>query len=473
MTVKRRISLLVAGAGLLASLVFSLAVFFELVEQPFEILDAELEAEAQRAVRTVVARQKESGKIHSDPAANEIYAYWLKVFEQNSGKLLYQSGLTQLVNFALLAPGASKTVSVAIPSGQSSQGEGRGREAAFRVRRFAIGLGGHGFTVQIARPMEKLQEEIWELVFSLAAGLILASLVLVAISHYIAEKILQPIGEMKDLTKDISEKNLDRRLPVGPGSDEFNELAKTINRMLDRLQHSFVKQRNFLFDTSHELKTPLTTMRLAIDAVCSSDMEPLSSAARDNLLRLNEQVLRMERLVKDLLNLSSLEMVDAIEKGPIALHAILESLVADYRFLSEAQNIYIDLRLHTLSDIDGDAKKLTRAFSNILDNAIKYNVEGGRITVEEMRTPAMVTISVTNTGPGVAEAEIDKVFEQFYRVEKSRSIEHGGSGLGLAIAKRIIELHDGSIRLESQPGQWTRVTVCLPFDRKTISPLKT
>jgi signal transduction histidine kinase len=467
MTVKKRISLLVAGAGLVASLVFSIAVFFELVEQPFEILDTEMELEAQRAVRTVVARQKESGTMPSDPAANEIYAYWLKIVEPDSGKLLYLSSLTKSVDLPQLSPGTSKTVSLIVPSRQSSQWQENSREATFRVKSFAFVIDGKEFTVQIARPMEKLQEEIWELIFSIVAGLILSSLVLIAISHFIAGKILKPIGEMKDLTKDISEKNLDRRLPVGPESDEFNELARTINRMLDRLQHSFVKQRNFLFDTSHELKTPLTTMRLSIDEVCSSDMEPLSSSAKDNLLRLNEQVLRMERLVKDLLNLSSLEMVDAIEKAQVSLHAILESLAADYRFFAETQNIQMDLHLHALSEIEGDKKKLTRAFSNILDNAIKYNVDGGNITVEGKQAPGMMTISVTNTGPGVAEAEIDKVFDQFYRVEKSRSIEHGGSGLGLAIAKRIVELHDGSVKLESQPGQWTRVTVCLPLDRKT------
>jgi signal transduction histidine kinase len=469
MTVKRRISLLVAGAGFMASLVFSLAVFFELVEQPFEILDAELEAEAQRIVRTVVARQKESGKIHSDPAANEIYAHWLKVFEQDSGKLLYQSGLTKSVDLPLLTPGTSKTVGLFIPPVQSSHGQENSRERTFRIRSFAINIDGNGFTVQIARPMEKLQEEIWELVFSLAAGLILSALVLIAISHFIAGKILQPIGEMKDLTKDISEKNLDRRLPVGPVRDEFNELARTINRMLDRLQHSFEKQRELLFDTSHELKTPLTTMRLSIDEVCLSDMEPLSSSTRENLLRLNEQVLRMERLVKDLLNLSSLEMVDAIESEPVSLQAILESLAADYRFISEAQNIQMELHLHALSDIAGDGKKLTRAFSNLLDNAIKYNLEGGKITVEGKQGPDTITITVANTGPGIEEAEIDKVFEQFFRVEKSRSIEHGGSGLGLAIAKRIVELHNGTIKLESQPEHWTRVTVCLPIDRKATS----
>ena len=472
MTVKKRISLLVAGAGLIASLAFSIAVFFELVEQPFEILDAELESDAQRAVRTLVAWQKDSVTMPSDPAADEIYAYWLKIVEPDSGKLLYQSRMATSVNLSLFKPGTSKTVNLTIPAGRSSQGRELRRETTFRVKSVSFAVEGEAFTAQIARPMEKLQEEIWDLVFSLAGGLILSSLVLIAISHFIAGKILQPIGQMKDLTKDISEKNLDRRLPVGPGDDEFNQLAKTINRMLDRLQHSFVKQRNFLFDTSHELKTPLTTMRLSIDEVCSSDMAPLSSSAKDNLLRLNEQVLRMERLVKDLLNLSSLEMVDAIETGPVSLTAILESLVADYRLLAEAQNVQIDLYLHALRDIEGDKKKLTRAFSNILDNAIKYNVDGGNISVEGKQTSDMMTIAVTNTGPGVAEAEIDKVFDQFFRVEKSRSIEHGGSGLGLAIVKRIIELHDGSVRLESLPGQWTRVTVCLPLDRKTTSSVK-
>ncbi len=127
------------------------------------------------------------------------------------------------------------------------------------------------------------------------------------------------------------------------------------------------------------------------------------------------------------------------------------------------------LHLQALSDIAGDAKTLTRAFSNLLDNAIKYNVVGGKITVEAKQGPDTMTITVANTGPGIEDAEIDKVFEQFFRVEKSRSIEHGGSGLGLAIAKRIVELHNGTIQLESQPGKWTQVTVRLPLDRKATS----
>ena len=109
--------------------------------------------------------------------------------------------------------------------------------------------------------------------------------------------------------------------------------------------------------------------------------------------------------------------------------------------------------------------KLTRAFSNILDNAIKYNITGGTVTVKGNEADGSAAISITNTGPGISEEDIDKVFDQFFRVEKSRSIKLGGSGLGLAIVKRIIELHNGKVRLESRPGRWTSVSVKLPLEQ--------
>jgi signal transduction histidine kinase len=295
---------------------------------------------------------------------------------------------------------------------------------------------------------------------------------LVVISHFIAGKILEPIGKMKELTKEISEKNLDQRIPTGLGQDEFSELARTINWMLDRLQKSFVRQRNFLFDTSHELKTPLTTIRLAIDEICTADTEGLPALAKENLFQLNNQVLRMERLVKDLLNLSSLETLTGIDPKPVHITELLASLAADYRLLANAQNIQTDINLPRQLIIQGDAEKLNRAFSNILDNAIRYNVDGGRVEVISDQSDVDLMITVTNTGPGVAEAEIDKVFDQFYRVEQSRSLQHGGSGLGLAIVKKIVELHNGRVKFESQQGDWTRVTVSLPRRRETTLPSK-
>jgi signal transduction histidine kinase len=465
MTVRRRISLLVAGAGFVASLLFSLVVFVELIEQPFKILDDELEEEAHRAARLVATRLKNAEPMDflmEDPETRDL---WIKVVDAASGELHYQSKFTESLDIDRIAPGESATISVALPPGAAGNDGGRHQETTFRVKTLSYTFDGNRLSVQIACTMDKLWEEIRELALSLIAGLVLSSLVLVAISNFIAGKILQPIGKMKAMTKDISEKNLDLRLPVGPGKDEFNELAGTINRMLDRLQYSFEKQRGFLYDTSHELKTPLTTMRLSIDELCASTIEQLPEATGKNLLRLNEQVRRMDRLVKDLLNLSALEMIDAIDARPLSIKAIIESLVDEYRFIAEAKNIRIDLSLPEFTEVQGDGEKLTRAFSNILDNAIKYNIAGGKVNVKGDKTDGNVAILVSNTGPGVAEVDIDKVFDQFYRVEKSRSIAHGGSGLGLAIVKRIIELHNGKVRLESQPGRWTSVSVKLPLEQ--------
>lgn len=235
--------------------------------------------------------------------------------------------------------------------------------------------------------------------------------------------------------------------------------------MLDRLQDSFARQRDFLFDTSHELKTPLTTMRLAVDEICADNGENLPPYARRNLRRLRNQVLRMERLVKDFLNLSSLETLTGIDPKPVLVTELLSSLANEYRFLADAHKVKIDVRLPDRLVTQGDAEKLNRAFSNILDNALKYNVDGGRIEVTGDQSGVELTITVSNTGPGVPEDEIPKVFGQFYRVEKSRSIQHGGTGLGLAIVKRIVELHGGTVRFESRPEAWTRVTVHLPGQR--------
>ena len=138
----------------------------------------------------------------------------------------------------------------------------------------------------------------------------------------------------------------------------------------------------------------------------------------------------MERLVKSLLDLSSLEIEAAASEDAIDVVRILEALIADYRFLTEPRDIRIEVRLPEQLIVKGNAEKLNRAFSNILDNAVKYNVDGGRIDVIGDQSGTDLMITITNTGPGVAEAETHKVFDQFYRVEESRSLRYGGSGSG-------------------------------------------
>jgi signal transduction histidine kinase len=462
MTVKTRITLFVAGAGFIASLLFSMVVFLELVEEPIELLDKLLKEQAYEITGMYVNATRNSNPAPSKYLLPHMYSSWIKIYEGKTGALLYRSSLAQSVALPTVTPGGSRIATVAVPRGLIKMEEAQDDEITFRILTFSIAQEGRAFRVQIARPMENLQEDIWELFFVIFSGLVFSTLVLVAISRFVAGRILRPVGAMKDLAQDISEKNLHRRIPAGKGQDEFSELAKTINRMLDRLQYSFTRQREFLFDTSHELKTPLTTIRLAVDDINAQDGGRLPSFAKENFLQLKNQALRMEKLVRDLLNLSSLETLTRIDPTPVNLSKLMSDLMDEYQLMADARKIDMAVRLDDQLMVQGDAEKLKRAFSNILDNAIKYNVDGGQIEVTGSKSDNGFALAISNTSRDVAQVDVERVFEQFYRAERSRSNRHGGFGLGLAIVKKIIEIHGGTVRFENKPDEWTCVTVNLP-----------
>ena len=148
---------------------------------------------------------------------------------------------------------------------------------------------------------------------------------------------------------------------------------------------------------------------------------------------------------------------------------MLRSLAEEYQFLADTQHISIRIDLPEDLVIQGDREKLNRAFSNILDNALKYNVDGGWIEVTGQQSAGELVIAVANSGPGLAGDDIPRVFDQFFRGEKSRSGTHGGSGLGLAIVKRIVALHHGRVTMESEQRAWTRITIRLPASPQTGS----
>jgi len=145
---------------------------------------------------------------------------------------------------------------------------------------------------------------------------------------------------------------------------------------------------------------------------------------------------------------------------------LVSSLAEEYRFLAETRGITMTLCFPEAVEIQADSAMLGRAFSNILDNAVKYNKDGGHIELTGEKSASEVVITFANTGPGIAPEQIPRVFEQFYRIEQSRSTQHGGSGLGLAMVKKIIELHGGKVTIESRIDEWTRVMVQLPYSRQ-------
>ncbi len=462
MTIRKKIMLLIAGAGFLASLVFSGLVFWEMLEQPFRVIDSELAATARRAAAVILTGQKKLGSPPAIPPFVERGNYWLKIYDQSSKKTLYRSYLASFVDIPLMKPASKATVSTIISKRKINLGQDRRNEVTFRVRAISLTLDSRSLILQIGRPVEKLEEAIWDILIGLVSGLAFSTMLLLAISYFVAGMILKPIGVINDLARDINEKSLDRRIPVGAGRDEFNELSRTINQMFDRLQYSFQRQKRLLVDASHELKTPLTMLRLSIDEVLSGNRECLPASLRQSLLRQNEQVLRMERLVKNILNLSALEISETVKSEVVDLTNLIESLLEDYRLFAGERNIRIDVHIPKNLTINGDPEKLIRALSNILDNAVKYNQEGGWIGLEARDADGDVNLKLINTGAGIPASDLDKIFEQFYRVEKSRSLKYGGAGLGLTIVKRIIQLHGGKVKVESKEGAWVRITICLP-----------
>jgi len=307
------------------------------------------------------------------------------------------------------------------------------------------------------------------MVVAVVSGLAFSVLLLMAISYFLAGFILKPVAIIDAQARDISARHLDRRIPVTGDRDEFGALARTLNHLFDRLEDAFVQQKRLLADASHELKTPLAMMRLELEGLDSPSDEGVPELGAEGVARLTDKVLRMERLVTSMLDLSALEIGGTKTDEAVALSEILESLIDDYRVVSHATDIRLESHLSAHLMVRGDAQMLRRAFSNILDNAIKYNLPGGRVTVVGKPSANGVSVVVTNTGPGVGSMEIPKLFDPFYRVERSRSPLHGGAGLGLAIVKRIVELHDGTVTFESQPGSSTEVTVNLPRGRRQMS----
>ena len=449
MKIKTRITLFVVLSGLVASLLLSVWLICELLAQPFRFLDKSLYDESAQAVR-----------MFSIAADIELESTtWMEIHDVSGGEILYRSPLAEVVDLSAansevkdFEKPITALTTLASVFRYFSRAPG---DPMYRTRSFEISYGDRSFQVQVARPMDKLdrlEKGLWKAIGAVAASLVFVTLVLIVIGRVVAGKILRPIRAIMLLAQNISDKNLIERIPVGHERDELAELSETLNRMLDRLQFSFTRQKELLFDTSHELKTPLTTIRMAVEEMSACNGLIVREEARDNLFRMEVQVFRMERLVKDLLSLSALEAMLNVAQKPVRVDVLLSSLIDEYRFWTEAEDIRVETEIQEGLVLLGDEEKLRRAFSNALDNAIKYNEEqdGERsIAVHAFGSAEALTVVVSNTGGALSEEESRRIFDQFHRVDKSKSPQMGGSGLGLAIVKKTVELHQGEVLFES------------------------
>ena len=277
-------------------------------------------------------------------------------------------------------------------------------------------------------------------------------------TYFISGHALRPIRELSDRIEKVQAQNLaDSRIEENQVK-ELNQLSVSYNRMLERLSDAFEIQRQFTANAAHELRTPLALMQVQLD-LYHSNSHPDNDADTVQMIKMvTEQNDRLNKMVKTLLDMSELQTVGRDDE--IILDALVDEVLEDLEPLAEGKNIRLIGKCKDITMVGSDIL-IYRLVYNLVENAIKYNHSGGQVTVTADRKENHVYLSVEDTGAGIPEELKERVFEPFFRVDKSRSRELGGVGLGLALVREIVRVHDGSIVVKSNPSGGTIFEVIL------------
>ncbi len=394
----------------------------------------------------------------------EFSTYWLKIVDEK-GRILSLSPLAERLDIPVepARVRASKAFNVEIAAEQARiAGLAQEGEPAFRVLVKRVDRKSFRGWIMLAFPIGKIEQSLENLLVVGLAGIITVSFLTALFIFLFTRKVLAPLEDMARKASQIGKDDLSSEVFDEGRRDEIGTLARTLNSMLQRLRKAFESQQRFISDASHELKTPISILRARWEKELNNPALPL--VFRKRLAKDVEILSRMASMIEDLLILSRTERKEkSLKKEELSLSQVLQQLVEEMRPLAEAKGQ--ELVLHKGEDtvLLADRNLLYRLFLNIVKNAIEYTPEGGRIEISSGRKGNYAFVRVTDTGIGIPEEDLPRIFERFYRVERSRSKEFGGSGLGLAIAKWIAEAHNGWIDVKSKLGSGSSFTVYLPL----------
>ena len=280
------------------------------------------------------------------------------------------------------------------------------------------------------------------------------------VTYFISGHALRPIREFSDKIEEVQAQNLAASRIEENKVKELNQLSVSYNKMLERLSDAFEIQRQFTANAAHELRTPLSLMQVQLDLYNSTRHPDNDADTLQTIKMVTEQNGRLSKMVKTLLDMSELQTVGRDDE--IMVDALVDEVLADLDPLAQEKNIKLTGKCKNITMV-GSAILIYRLVYNLVENAIKYNHSGGQVTVTAYRKEKHVYLSVEDTGNGIPEELRERVFEPFFRVDKSRSRELGGVGLGLALVREIVRVHDGSIAVRSNPSGGTVFDVILPL----------
>jgi signal transduction histidine kinase len=319
--------------------------------------------------------------------------------------------------------------------------------------------GGHVITIESGQATDVMVIARRRLVISLIFGLPLLLAATAVGGFFLVQRALTPVEAMISAAEALTFNSPRKRLPIAGTGDRIDTLGRTLNRMLDRLDNAYQQASRFSADAAHELRTPLAIMHGELELLAATpDLPADMQAAVASILGETE---RLSQIVKSLIAMSHLEaMAGKRSHLSVDLNALAQETIGQMHLLAEEKEITVKLPTGPAVVAAGDHDRLKQVMVNLLDNAIKYTRQGGRITVSTAETADAAILSVADTGIGIAPEHLPRIFDRFYRVATDRG--EVGAGLGLAIVRSICAAHGGRITVESQPGAGTTFRVELP-----------
>ena len=318
-----------------------------------------------------------------------------------------------------------------------------------------------GILVYISQ-VQEIYESLRDIQTKILLWLIVVAAAVMLVNVFVLRTITRPISELNEGISRMSRGDLSARVNVR-GKNEFAGLAAAFNSMSERLEQLDKSRNQFVSNASHELKTPLSTMKILIETLMYQDpVDPVMT--KDFLGDVNKEIDRLNRIVSDLLTLVNIDSgAMKLNLVEVDLSALLQEQVKRLSPLARENGIELECSARDSLFVTGDQLKLQQVIYNVIDNAIKYTPRGGEVHCALSRSGRMAVIRIADTGVGIPAEDLPHIFDRFYRVDKARSRETGGTGLGLSIVKQILLSHGGTIVPESTLGKGTTFTIQLPL----------
>jgi heavy metal sensor kinase len=463
LSIRLRLSLWYLAIFALGELVFGLGMWLMLRDSVLDMVDDDLEIQVDDLSRLLANQPSDASLSNLQALIKEAYGseHWgeyLAVYAEN-GQTIYQSALLQSHSSVLMPPQEVQKI-------VSASREIQGRRFRFLFER--LSQNARTYVVEIGLPADDAFDtlRLFRSYLLMFAPLLL--LVAAAGGYWMSRRALAPVDSLVRTARDVSGTDLGRRLEKLNTGDELQRLSDTLNEMLDRIETAFSRVTQFTADASHELRTPVSLIRT--EAELALRRARTGSEYQDSLRHIFLEAERTTTLIEQLLSLARADSGrEMLRMHRVDVSAVLNDVADAWKKLAAIRTLRFSTNVDDAEAfVTGEEGLLHRLLDILLDNAFKYTPSQGAVSLVLEHGDDIVVITVQDSGIGIPQDEQDKIFERFYRVDKSRSRSQGGNGLGLSIAQWIVTQHHGSIQVESRPGKGAKFRVELPKVAPTV-----